>query len=279
LPQLECSSWISSVVASWVVFRLKHGGLQCWGYPKIRIRSPTQERESTVNSFKHSDDARGDWESPAECLSFQSCESIYTCPRAPFIGRRRDFYIPKIPSSSKNIPSVNTYMNVISISYIHKPTTSSHSKPRLFETTTLTLLLNISWIPLFARSPRAVTSESNFLQIPEFPVSRSSWLRRFEIRDRRVFATPRLRRFKIPDHRMFATSGLRRFETPENRMFATLGLRRFETPGNRQCSAPEKHILWTLLNSTFWGWQIFLNSPTQGNQTLSRITASMPKHP
>jgi hypothetical protein len=29
--QLECSSWTSSVVASWIVFRLKHSGHQCWG--------------------------------------------------------------------------------------------------------------------------------------------------------------------------------------------------------------------------------------------------------
>jgi hypothetical protein len=39
----------------------------------------------------------------------------------PFIGRQRDFYIPKTPSSSKNIPNVNTYKNVFSISYIYKP--------------------------------------------------------------------------------------------------------------------------------------------------------------
>jgi hypothetical protein len=59
----------------------------------------------------------------------------------PFIGRRRDFHIPKTPSSSKNIPNVNTYKNVFFISHIYKPATSSHSKPRLFGTTTLTLLL------------------------------------------------------------------------------------------------------------------------------------------
>jgi hypothetical protein len=59
----------------------------------------------------------------------------------PFIGRRRDFYIPKTPSSSKNIPSVNTYKNALFIQHIYKPATSSHSKPRLFGTTTLTLLL------------------------------------------------------------------------------------------------------------------------------------------
>jgi hypothetical protein len=62
----------------------------------------------------------------------------------PFIGRRRDFYIPKTPLHSKNIPNVNTYMNVFFISYIYKPASSSHPKPGLFETTTLTLLLTCS---------------------------------------------------------------------------------------------------------------------------------------
>jgi hypothetical protein len=32
-----------------------------------------------------------------------------------FIGRRKDFYIPKIPSNLGNIPSVNMYMNVFYI--------------------------------------------------------------------------------------------------------------------------------------------------------------------
>jgi hypothetical protein len=56
----------------------------------------------------------------------------------PFIGRRRDFYIPKMLSNLNNIPSVNMYMNVFYtpwfaglISYIYKPATSSHVKPRL----------------------------------------------------------------------------------------------------------------------------------------------------
>jgi hypothetical protein len=62
----------------------------------------------------------------------------------PFIGRRRDFYIPKTTSNLKNIPSVNMYMNVFYISYIYKPATSSHTKPGLFETTSLTLLLTDS---------------------------------------------------------------------------------------------------------------------------------------
>jgi hypothetical protein len=33
----------------------------------------------------------------------------------PFIGRRRYYYIPKIPSNLRNIPNVNMYMNVFYI--------------------------------------------------------------------------------------------------------------------------------------------------------------------
>jgi hypothetical protein len=58
----------------------------------------------------------------------------------PFIGRRRDFYIPRLPLNQENIPSVNMYMNVFYIpwfagllSYIYKPATSSHSKPGLLK--------------------------------------------------------------------------------------------------------------------------------------------------
>jgi hypothetical protein len=49
----------------------------------------------------------------------------------PFTGRRRDFYIPKVPSNLKNIPNVNTYTIVLYTSYIYKPATSSHVKPGL----------------------------------------------------------------------------------------------------------------------------------------------------
>jgi hypothetical protein len=146
----------------------------------------------------------------------------------PFIGRQRDFYIPKTPSSSRNIPNVNTYKNVFFISYIYKTATSSHSKPGLFGTTTLTLLLTGSWTSPFA------TSELDFRHIPELAVLRSSWLRRFEIPDFHMFTTPRLRRFKIPENRMFATLRLRRSKIPENRMSATPRLRRSQIPENRK---------------------------------------------
>jgi hypothetical protein len=77
----------------------------------------------------------------------------------PFIGRRRDFYIPKVPSNPRNIPNVNTYMNVFYISYIYKFATSSHAKPKLFEATSLTWLLARSRVSPFGKSSYAVTSE------------------------------------------------------------------------------------------------------------------------
>jgi hypothetical protein len=58
----------------------------------------------------------------------------------PFIGRRRDFYIPRLLSNLENIPNVNMYMNVFCIlwfagliSYIYKSATSSHFKPGLLK--------------------------------------------------------------------------------------------------------------------------------------------------
>jgi hypothetical protein len=48
-----------------------------------------------------------------------------------FIRRRRDFYIPKVPSNLRNIPNVNMHMNVFYIPNIYKPVTSSHIKPAL----------------------------------------------------------------------------------------------------------------------------------------------------
>jgi hypothetical protein len=134
----------------------------------------------------------------------------FTCALAPpFIGRRRDFYIPKTPSSSKNILNVNAYMNVFFISYIYKLATSSHAKPGLFGTTSLTLLLAGSWISPSGEFLCAPTPELDFQQVPEFHrFSKFAALRTFATPELRTFATPRLRRFKIPD--------LHEFFVPEN---------------------------------------------------------------
>jgi hypothetical protein len=58
---------------------------------------------------------QGDKESPKACTHLKSCEP-FTCALAPpFIGRRREFYIPRLPSNLGNIPSVNMDKNVFYI--------------------------------------------------------------------------------------------------------------------------------------------------------------------
>jgi hypothetical protein len=53
------------------------------GYPKIRIKSPNTSGRK-VKTFQYTVNAGGDKESPEDCSNFKSCESFYTCPRAPF---------------------------------------------------------------------------------------------------------------------------------------------------------------------------------------------------
>jgi hypothetical protein len=103
----------------------------CWGWISENPDKIPEHRRRVYASVqvRSTYGARGDKESPKDCL--KSCESLDTCPRAPFIGRRRDFYIPKVPSNLRNIPNVNMYMNVLYIPYIYKPATSSHIKPGL----------------------------------------------------------------------------------------------------------------------------------------------------
>jgi hypothetical protein len=159
---------------------------RCWGCPKIRMRSPNT-RERKVSTFKYTDDAKGDKESPKDCFSLKSCESFTRALAPPFIGRRRDFYILKVPSNPRNIRNVNTYMNVFCISYIYKLATSSHTKPGLFEATSLTWLLAGSRVSPFRKSSYAATSELELQRTPEFRRLPISWFRRF--------MTPGLHRF------------------------------------------------------------------------------------
>jgi hypothetical protein len=81
---------------------------------KIRMIPLTREREFLTRSntkLEH-------WETvipPADCTSSKNLNLFTRALAPPFIGRWRDFYIPKTPSSSENIPSVNAYKNVFFI--------------------------------------------------------------------------------------------------------------------------------------------------------------------
>jgi hypothetical protein len=140
------------------------------GVSKNPNRVPEHEREEKADTFSSSTHMTLK-ETKNLLKTVEASKVVNPFTRAlapPFIGRRRDFYIPKTPLNSKNIPSVNMYMNVFYISYIHKPATSSHTKPGLFEMTSLTLLLTDLWISPFRKSSCAVTSELDLQQIPEF---------------------------------------------------------------------------------------------------------------
>jgi hypothetical protein len=125
----------------------------------------------------------------------------------PFLGRRRDFYIPKILSNLGNIPSVNMYMNVFYIpwfagliSYIYKPAISSQAKLELFRWHL--------WL--------------GFLLIPESsirdPRISEIWARRFAGPWFQGFAGPRSpdsRDFLIPYFRDFLASNSRKIARSE----------------------------------------------------------------
>jgi hypothetical protein len=109
------------------------------GYPKIWIRSPNTAGENTQTFKSEAQLTKEETKCPLKTAHASKVVNPFTrALTPPFIGRRRDFYIPKIPSNLRNIPNVNMYMNVLYIpwfagliSYIYKPATSSHIKPGL----------------------------------------------------------------------------------------------------------------------------------------------------
>jgi hypothetical protein len=80
-------------------------------------RIPEHEREEKADMFSSSTYmTQKETKNIPKTAQTSKVVSPFTRALAPlFIGRRRNFYIPKIPSNSKNIPSVNTYMNVFYI--------------------------------------------------------------------------------------------------------------------------------------------------------------------
>jgi hypothetical protein len=94
-------------------------------FPKIRIGSPnTREEDGQMFKSKPQVTKEKTKSLPKTARTSKVVNPLTLALRSPFIGRRRDFYIPTIPFNSKNIPSVNTHTNVFYISYIYKPATS-----------------------------------------------------------------------------------------------------------------------------------------------------------
>jgi hypothetical protein len=186
--RLWCSSW--SVSAGMFFFDLFCGGIvSCFSAETRRVpmlggtrKFGWNPRTRVEGKSKRSSTQLTQEETKNLLKTTQTSKVVNPFTRAltpPFIGRRRDFYIPKTPSSLKNISSVNMYMNVFYISYIYKPATSSHTKPGLFETTSLTWPLTDSWISRFRKSSYATISELELRKTPEFRRLPISWFCRF----------------------------------------------------------------------------------------------------
>jgi hypothetical protein len=130
-------------------------GANVGGYPKIRTGSPNT-REGNAQTFKSkSPMTQEETKNLLKIAHASKVVSPFTCALAPpFIGRRRDFYISKVPSNPRNIPNVNTHMNVFYISYIYKHATSSHVKSRLLRQRLwlgFLLFVNLLFIETFTR--------------------------------------------------------------------------------------------------------------------------------
>jgi hypothetical protein len=114
------------------------------GGPKIGWSPWTQESRTNARMSRR----EGTKNPRKPALASKVVNPLTRALAPPFIGRRRDFYIPRLPSNLENIPNENMYKNVFYISwfaglisYIYKSATSSHFKPGLFEIASLT------WLP------------------------------------------------------------------------------------------------------------------------------------
>jgi hypothetical protein len=165
---------------------------------------------------------------------------------------------------------VNTCTNAFYISYIYKSATSSHTKPGLFETTSLTLLPTGSWISPFRKSSCAMPSVLDLQQIPEF-----HRLPKFVALQVHGFESLQVRDFEASQVQDSWPSCVRDFETSQVQDSWPSCVRDFET-SQVQDSRPSRirdsvtsqvQDSWKLtsqisLTSMFRGWQVFLNSPT-----------------
>jgi hypothetical protein len=102
-PRVVFLVWETKRFADYMVRHSSVGG------PKIERGPRTRELQRKVRNSRKT----GRQGISKSLYSPQKLWTPFTCAHAPlFIGRCRDFYIPKIPSNLRNIPNVNTYRNV-----------------------------------------------------------------------------------------------------------------------------------------------------------------------
>jgi hypothetical protein len=140
------------------------------------------------------------------------------------------------------------------LSYIYKPATSSHAKPGLFETTTLTLLLASLWIFPFRKPSRTVTPELVLHHTPEF-----QRFPKFMAPQVHGFESSRICDFEASQVQDSEPSRVR--DSEASRVRDSKRIRDSETswvPDSRSSRflCPWKHISRISWTSTFRGWQV-----------------------
>jgi hypothetical protein len=70
---------------------------QCWGVQK----SEGVPEHKSCEQKHASHERRGDIESPKACTHLKNCESLYTCPRAPFYRETKGLLHSEITLESK----------------------------------------------------------------------------------------------------------------------------------------------------------------------------------
>jgi hypothetical protein len=127
--------WHRELFFSW-----NHGGCQCWGLRKP-AGVPEHKSYETGSQARSHESRKVRRQNLRKPVHASKVVNPFTCALAPpFTGRRRDFYIPRLPSNLRNIPNENIYKNVFYISwfaglisYIYKAATSSHFEPGLLK--------------------------------------------------------------------------------------------------------------------------------------------------
>jgi hypothetical protein len=161
----------------------------CVGVSECRMEFPnTRARNKCTKVTKG-----GQTRNPRKSVFSSKVVNHFTCALAPpFTGRRKDFYILRLPSNIENIRGVNAYMNVFYIqwltgliSYIHKSATNSNFKPKLSRWRLwlgLPLTLEASFMKIITchNSRTETPQDSRNLQVPDvlnFATLQSSWSR------------------------------------------------------------------------------------------------------